>query len=152
MPRMGFEPTIPVLEWAKRFHALDRAATVIGTNARSCAKCLKQVAHAVNGQYIARTSHSNRAAIPHSSRPQLASHCCALHGQGWCKSQAWTRPSRAGYRSRVLVSTPTWLPTGTHDNSVMVFIPDFEYRPLRHSRFTCKKWPLLQNGWIVSTV
>jgi hypothetical protein len=31
MPWMGFEPTIPVFELAKTFHALDRAATVIGT-------------------------------------------------------------------------------------------------------------------------
>jgi hypothetical protein len=29
MRRVGFEPTIQVLEWAKKFHALDRAATVI---------------------------------------------------------------------------------------------------------------------------
>jgi hypothetical protein len=30
MPRMGFEPTIPVLKRAKAVHDLDRAATVIG--------------------------------------------------------------------------------------------------------------------------
>jgi hypothetical protein len=30
MPRVGFELTIPVLERAKRVHALDRAAVVIG--------------------------------------------------------------------------------------------------------------------------
>jgi hypothetical protein len=30
MPRLGFEPTIPVFELAKTVHALDRAATVIG--------------------------------------------------------------------------------------------------------------------------
>jgi hypothetical protein len=30
MPRVGFEPTIPVFERAKIFHALDRAATMIG--------------------------------------------------------------------------------------------------------------------------
>jgi hypothetical protein len=30
MPHVGFEPTIPVFEWAKTVHALDRAATVIG--------------------------------------------------------------------------------------------------------------------------
>jgi hypothetical protein len=30
MPRVGFEPTISVFEKAKTFHALDRAATVIG--------------------------------------------------------------------------------------------------------------------------
>jgi hypothetical protein len=31
MPRVGFEPTIPVLVWAKTFDALDRATTMIGT-------------------------------------------------------------------------------------------------------------------------
>jgi hypothetical protein len=30
MPLMVFEPTIPVFERAKTFHALDRATTVIG--------------------------------------------------------------------------------------------------------------------------
>jgi hypothetical protein len=28
---MGFQPTIPVFKWAKTFHALDSAATVIGS-------------------------------------------------------------------------------------------------------------------------
>jgi hypothetical protein len=31
MPRVGFESTIPVFERAKTVHALDRAATVIGS-------------------------------------------------------------------------------------------------------------------------
>jgi hypothetical protein len=31
MHRVGLEPTIPVFERAKTVHALDRAATVIGT-------------------------------------------------------------------------------------------------------------------------
>jgi hypothetical protein len=31
MPRIGFQPTIPVFERAKTVHALDGAATVIGT-------------------------------------------------------------------------------------------------------------------------
>jgi hypothetical protein len=31
MPRVGFEPTIPVFERAKTVHALDRAATVRGS-------------------------------------------------------------------------------------------------------------------------
>jgi hypothetical protein len=31
MHGVGFEPMIPVFEWAKTVHALDRAATVIGT-------------------------------------------------------------------------------------------------------------------------
>jgi hypothetical protein len=30
MPRVGFESMIPVFERAKTFHALDRAANVIG--------------------------------------------------------------------------------------------------------------------------
>jgi hypothetical protein len=30
MPRGGFEPTTPVFKRAKKVHALDRAATVIG--------------------------------------------------------------------------------------------------------------------------
>jgi hypothetical protein len=32
MPRVGFEPTIPVLERVKTVHALDRAASVIGSS------------------------------------------------------------------------------------------------------------------------
>jgi hypothetical protein len=39
MPRVGFESTIPVFERAKTFHALDRAAAVIGS-LQSCI-CLK---------------------------------------------------------------------------------------------------------------
>jgi hypothetical protein len=31
MPLVGFEPTIPEYEWAKKVHALDRAAVVVGT-------------------------------------------------------------------------------------------------------------------------
>jgi hypothetical protein len=30
MPSVGFEPTIPAFELAKKFHVLARAATVIG--------------------------------------------------------------------------------------------------------------------------
>jgi hypothetical protein len=33
VPRVGFEPTIPVFERAKTVHASDRAATLIGHNA-----------------------------------------------------------------------------------------------------------------------
>jgi hypothetical protein len=32
MSQVAFEPTIPVLQQAKTFHALDRAATVIGAD------------------------------------------------------------------------------------------------------------------------
>jgi hypothetical protein len=31
MSRVEFEPKIPVFEWGKTFHVLDRAATVIGS-------------------------------------------------------------------------------------------------------------------------
>jgi hypothetical protein len=31
MPRVGFQPRVPVFEWVKTFHALDSAATVIGS-------------------------------------------------------------------------------------------------------------------------
>jgi hypothetical protein len=33
MPQVGFEPTIPVFEWVKTVHALDRSATGIGFDA-----------------------------------------------------------------------------------------------------------------------
>jgi hypothetical protein len=36
MPRVGIEPTIPVLEWEKTFHALDR--TVIAIAMQKCIK------------------------------------------------------------------------------------------------------------------
>jgi hypothetical protein len=36
MPRVGFEPTIPVFEREKTFHAVDCAATVIGTERDMC--------------------------------------------------------------------------------------------------------------------
>jgi hypothetical protein len=32
MIRVGFEPMVPVFEGAKTVHALDRAATVMGTH------------------------------------------------------------------------------------------------------------------------
>jgi hypothetical protein len=36
MPRVGFEPTTPVFERTKIFHALDRTTTVIGSENRTC--------------------------------------------------------------------------------------------------------------------
>jgi hypothetical protein len=36
MPRVGYEPTIPVFVRVKTFHALDRAATVISTSKITC--------------------------------------------------------------------------------------------------------------------
>jgi hypothetical protein len=38
MPRVGFEPTIPVFERAKTVHVLDRAAAVIGDSPLSLLK------------------------------------------------------------------------------------------------------------------
>jgi hypothetical protein len=35
MPQVGFEPMIPVFEWAKTVHALDCIATVIGSHITS---------------------------------------------------------------------------------------------------------------------
>jgi hypothetical protein len=36
---VGFEPAIPVFEWEKTFHALDRAATVIGAQGITSNNC-----------------------------------------------------------------------------------------------------------------
>jgi hypothetical protein len=38
MPKVGFESTIPVFEWMKTVHDLDRAAAVIGTGSTN--KCI----------------------------------------------------------------------------------------------------------------
>jgi hypothetical protein len=35
MPRAEFEPTVPVIEWAETFIALDRVATVMGADLRT---------------------------------------------------------------------------------------------------------------------
>jgi hypothetical protein len=40
MPRVGYEPTIPVLEWAKTGPALDRAATVVCAMDMSPTACM----------------------------------------------------------------------------------------------------------------
>jgi hypothetical protein len=32
MPEVGFEPTVPVFEWVKTFHALEHVAIVISTD------------------------------------------------------------------------------------------------------------------------
>jgi hypothetical protein len=42
MPQVGFDPTIPVFERAKTDHALDRAATVIGSASDMCYKLQHQ--------------------------------------------------------------------------------------------------------------
>jgi hypothetical protein len=43
MPRVGFEPTIPVFERAKTIHASDRAATVIGICICSSLKLCRKI-------------------------------------------------------------------------------------------------------------
>jgi hypothetical protein len=48
IPRVGFEPTIPVFERAKTVHALDRAATVIGC---SFSKLDKNICVKINVQW-----------------------------------------------------------------------------------------------------
>jgi hypothetical protein len=46
MPRVGFEPTISEFEQAKKIHALDRAATVIGSFI-TYSLCLKKTAYKI---------------------------------------------------------------------------------------------------------
>jgi hypothetical protein len=41
MPRVGFEPTIPVFERTKTVHTLDRATTVIGKPVAQLAKIIR---------------------------------------------------------------------------------------------------------------
>jgi hypothetical protein len=48
---MGFEPTIPVFEWAKRDHASDGAATAIGNEYSDVAEYLR-ASLAVRNTYI----------------------------------------------------------------------------------------------------
>jgi hypothetical protein len=43
MPSAGFEPTIPAFDWAKTVHALERAATVIGTLSVTCNVIIKDI-------------------------------------------------------------------------------------------------------------
>jgi hypothetical protein len=55
MPRVGFEPTIPVIERVKTIHVLDGAATVIGNedtteSIYACESCISWVE--VNGSKI----------------------------------------------------------------------------------------------------
>jgi hypothetical protein len=47
MPLVGFEPTIPVFERAKTFHALDCAATVIGTMYANTTKLCRRQAEVI---------------------------------------------------------------------------------------------------------
>jgi hypothetical protein len=57
-PRVGFEPTIPVLEGANTFHALDNAATVIDVCAqytqddRRCSELRNEVTDLRSKMYI----------------------------------------------------------------------------------------------------
>jgi hypothetical protein len=43
MPRVGFEPTIPVFNRAKTFHALDRTVTVIGAHKYKLANLMYEI-------------------------------------------------------------------------------------------------------------
>jgi hypothetical protein len=52
MPRVGFEPAIPVFELAKTVHALDRAATLIGCYAVICAYKFPSICAVANGMYV----------------------------------------------------------------------------------------------------
>jgi hypothetical protein len=51
MPQVGFKPTIPVLEGAKTFHALDRATTVTGIKTTQSLQVFHQRMLALLGQY-----------------------------------------------------------------------------------------------------
>jgi hypothetical protein len=57
MPQMGFEPTIPVFEWAKTVHALDRAAAVIYSYDLST--------NLFNNEEISTTGHVTKK-VPHN--------------------------------------------------------------------------------------
>jgi hypothetical protein len=48
MPQVGFKPTIPVFERAKRVHALDRAAAVIGLDNTTNMNLIKNVDYMIN--------------------------------------------------------------------------------------------------------
>jgi hypothetical protein len=56
MPRVGFEPTIPMFELARTVHALDRAATVIGLEVSNHLECTAS----------RKTSHYNCVAHSHA--------------------------------------------------------------------------------------
>jgi hypothetical protein len=45
MPRVGFEPTIPVFEQAKTVHTLDRTTTAIGIIPTYCLKMNFEALH-----------------------------------------------------------------------------------------------------------
>jgi hypothetical protein len=52
MSLVGFEPTIPVFEQAKAFHALDRAATVTGLLSQHGPKILVYYPLSINASRI----------------------------------------------------------------------------------------------------
>jgi hypothetical protein len=54
MPQVGFEPMIPVFGRAKTVHALDRAATVIGSRQKY-----------IYTKYVYHTSHTRATYSPH---------------------------------------------------------------------------------------
>jgi hypothetical protein len=61
---MGFEPTIPVFEQAKTFHALDVAATIIGKYSVSNSKSVS----AIDGLAIFAEEMSKRMSDPEYSK------------------------------------------------------------------------------------
>jgi hypothetical protein len=52
MPQVGFKPLIPVFEPAKRVHALDRVATVIGGYCASCTEMLGSYIRQFNYNFL----------------------------------------------------------------------------------------------------
>jgi hypothetical protein len=51
MPRVGFEPIIPVFEWAMTVHTLDCAATVTGSSVYIHNDKYKNLIHGFISQY-----------------------------------------------------------------------------------------------------
>jgi hypothetical protein len=69
MPWVGFEPTIPEFERAKTVHALERAATVIGTKATTLEK---QNSITVSSRFLHHSKYI-RKAEQHYSEQQIPS-------------------------------------------------------------------------------
>jgi hypothetical protein len=52
MPRVGFEPTTPMFERAKRFHASDRAAYLYYNALKHCFKILHSYGIVIEGDRV----------------------------------------------------------------------------------------------------
>jgi hypothetical protein len=72
MPRVGFEPTIPVFERAKTVHALDCAATVIGYTVTFT--CIKE-----NSAMTLQITHSTYMMIPPDTETVYVIICSLRH-------------------------------------------------------------------------